>query len=40
MSGIVNELWLTGRNISNGMLAEKLLAEHHGIKVVNKINEL
>lgn len=36
-SGIVQELWLTGDRISNGMREEIILAAIHGIPVVNKM---
>lgn len=39
-SGIVDELWLTGDRISNGMQAEKDLAETFGITVIDKIGQL
>ena len=39
-SGVVDELWLTGNRISNGMEAEKLHAEIMGIPVMDYTNKL
>lgn len=39
-SGIVDEFWLTGDHVSVGMAAELELADQHGVKVVDKLNQL
>lgn len=39
-SGVVDEVWLTGERISNGMAAEKELAAKLGIPVYDFINKL
>lgn len=39
-SGCVDEVWLTGERISNGMAAEKDLASKLGIPVYDFINKL
>jgi hypothetical protein len=36
-SGLVNELWLTGDRLTDGMKAERLLAIENNITVVNMI---
>lgn len=36
-AGFINELWLCGDRLSNGMIAEKNIADRLGIKVVNMI---
>lgn len=39
-SGVVDEVWLTGESISNGMAAEKTKAKQLGIPVFDFINIL
>lgn len=39
-SGVVDELWLTGERISDGMDAERVLAIKKNIPVINMIGKL
>lgn len=39
-SGIVDELWLTGPTLSAGMRAERMMADHLGIPILDKIGQL
>ena len=39
-SGIVHELWMTGSEISSGMIAEGELAIEMGIKIIDLTNQI
>ena len=39
-SGIINELWMTGNTISNGMYSEMMLCHTLRIPVIDMINKL